>query len=351
MIDAWRGLAALGVVFFHLGVGNSLNLGHNSVMVFFVISGYCIAASGESCRRNNVGPGGYMWRRLRRIYPPYFFSICFFVVTRLVKVEAGMGDQLSHSILVWIQNLTLTQWFTLLRNPRTYAFDNPALLIAGYWSLCYEEQFYIVIGLILFGAIYFKKPMLTGIVVLMVPALVWNFTHPSITYGFFLDYWIAFALGSLVFYRLCKASSFEARACIDLTIVCLLIVSLIKGGSSHTDNHRLVYSEWIVTTVFALVLIYARSLDRWFRKSMLGVLLCGFGLITYSLYLTHQCLLHASSIAADKLILLGIPRFTEFPVRVILICIVAAVFWYFCERPFLNKPLSNRSPMLPRNGV
>jgi peptidoglycan/LPS O-acetylase OafA/YrhL len=163
MIEAWRGLAALGVVIFHIGIGTSLNLGHNSVMVFFVISGYCIAASAESCKRNNIGPRGYMWRRLRRIYPPYFFSICFFIATRLIKVEAGLGDQFSRSVVVWIQNLTLTQWFTLLRHPRTYAFDNTSLLIAGYWSLCYEEQFYIVMGLILFGAIYFRKSMLAGL--------------------------------------------------------------------------------------------------------------------------------------------------------------------------------------------
>jgi peptidoglycan/LPS O-acetylase OafA/YrhL len=82
MLDAWRGLAALGVVLYHLGLyhlglGMTFDLGHASVMVFFVISGYCIAASAESCRRNNVGPGGYVWRRVRRIYPPYFFPFCF----------------------------------------------------------------------------------------------------------------------------------------------------------------------------------------------------------------------------------------------------------------------------------
>src|SRR5580704_14100421 len=97
MVDAWRGLAALGVVCYHLGFesGTDFDLGHACVMVFFVISGYCIAASTESCRRNQVGPGRYMWRRVRRIYPPYFFAICFFAATRLLKMRVGLGEQLS----------------------------------------------------------------------------------------------------------------------------------------------------------------------------------------------------------------------------------------------------------------
>ena len=290
-----------------------------------------------------------MWRRVRRIYPPYFFSICFYVATRFVKVQAGWGNQLSRSVVVWIENLTMTQWFHLLRHPVPYAYDNPSLFIAGYQSLNYEEQFYIVMGLLLFSTIYFRKSMLAGNVAVMIPALVWNITHPSISYGSFLDYGVAFALGSLVFYRLCKASSFAERACIDLTFLSLLIVSLYRGGASQATGPRLVYSEWIVTTVFALVLVYARSWDLRFRGSKLGILLCGFGLISYSLYLTHQCVLHASSIVASQLNHLVLPRFSEFPTRVIVICTVGAVFWYFCERPFLNKPLPNRASARPRS--
>jgi peptidoglycan/LPS O-acetylase OafA/YrhL len=119
MVDAWRGLAALGVVCYHLGVGPGwdFDLGHACVMVFFVISGYCIAASTESCRRNQVSPGGYMWRRVRRIYPPYFFAICFFAATRLVKMQMGMSGELSTSLVAWLQNLTMTQWFSLVFHP------------------------------------------------------------------------------------------------------------------------------------------------------------------------------------------------------------------------------------------
>ena len=72
----------------------------------------------------------------------------------------------STSPVVWINNLTMTQWLGLVFHP-THPFDNPTLFVAGYWSLNYEEQFYLVMGLIMFGATYFKKSMLAPIVALM----------------------------------------------------------------------------------------------------------------------------------------------------------------------------------------
>ena len=125
MVDAWRGLAALGVVFAHLNIRVGFSLGDACVMVFFVISGYCIAAATFSCQRNNLGPAGYMWRRVRRIYPPYFFAVCFFVVTRLVKLRLGMGDELPRSLMVWIQNLSVTQWLSFISASNVIAWIQP----------------------------------------------------------------------------------------------------------------------------------------------------------------------------------------------------------------------------------
>ena len=337
-LDAWRGLAALGVVLFHLGIGSQIALGHASVLVFFVISGYCIAASAESCRRNQVGPVGYMWRRLRRIYPPYFFSLVYFLLTRFVKVRAGMGDQISHSVTIWVQNLTLTQWLSLVRHPAASPFDNPTLFIAGYWSLNYEEQFYIVVGLLLVAATYLRSSLLPPIVWLVLPAFLWNVFHPAISYGFFLEYWVAFALGSVVFYRLCRLGADRRRVWIDAGIVLLLAFSVFE---SHTQSLqvRSVYFEWIVACSFSLVLLYTRRWDQKFAASWPGRILRVFGLTSYSLYLTQQCNLGASSILAGRLIRWGVPASLEVPIRLVFICAAGIAFWYCCERPFLNKAL------------
>jgi len=337
------------VVLYHIGgLELRIDVGHVCVMIFFVISGYCIAASADSCQRNGVGPAGYMWRRIRRIYPPYFFALCFFAATRLMKIQAGLGNQLSPSVGLWIQNLTMTQWFTLVRHPLSCAYNNQSLFVAGFWSLNYEEQFYIVVGLILFGAIYFRKSLLVGISLLMLPAFIWNVLYPSMSYGFFLEYWVAFGMGALVFFRLCKSESHRTRMAIDAVLLLFFLVSLLQGGASHTHSPRSVYFEWLVTSSFALIMICGRRLDRRFKQSWLGWALSGLALISYSMYLTHQCQMRAASVVSSRLIGWGLPGFLSFPVQVAFICTLSTIFWYFCERPFLNKPLNAKSIHRPQ---
>ena len=339
MVDAWRGLASLGVVFAHLGVRVGFSLGNACVLIFFVISGYCIAAATFSCQRHSIGPMGYMWRRVRRIYPPYFFAVCLFVATRIVKSQVGMGNEIPRSLLGWIQNLTMTQWLSLLIHPTSSPASNPTLFVSVFWSLNYEEQFYIVMGLLMFITIYRNKEMLTAIILLMVPAFIWNLYHPSRFYGLFLEYWIPFALGTLVFYRLCKKDNVRTRTAIDFGLALLLIFSLYRNVTMHLGDDS-VYFEWVVTSSFALVLIYLRRLDKRFKANILGRVLCSFGLISYSLYLTHQSNVRVSELFAKSLNSWGMPQTLGMLAKASVMCSGAAVFWYFCERPFLNRPLS-----------
>ena len=50
--------------------------------------------------------------------------------------------QLPSTITAWIQTLTLTQWISLAGHPASYAAENKSLVVAAFWSLNYEEQFY-----------------------------------------------------------------------------------------------------------------------------------------------------------------------------------------------------------------
>jgi len=74
LIDGWRGLAALALCIHHV---TTVWIGGHAVMVFFVISGYCIAASADACQRKGWAFREFMWQRVQRIYPPYLLSIAF----------------------------------------------------------------------------------------------------------------------------------------------------------------------------------------------------------------------------------------------------------------------------------
>jgi peptidoglycan/LPS O-acetylase OafA/YrhL len=236
----------------------------------------------------------------------------------------------------------MTQWFSLVFHPAPHPFDNTTLFVAGFWSLNYEEQFYLVMGLLMFVAVRLQKNMLAAVIGIMIFGFAWNLSHPLVAHGFFWEYWVAFGLGALVFYRLCKIRERKGRLAIDLAIISLLVFAIWGYFGSTTFRWRWMYTEWIVTASFAVMLILLRSWDKTFRSSRLGLVLGAFGLTSYSLYLTHQFNLRASSFFASKLIHLGLPQFSEFFLRMIFCCAVGAVFWYFCERPFLNKPLPSR---------
>jgi len=149
MLDAWRGIAATMVVIHHVA---GIPIGHDAVMLFFVISGYCISASAEVCLTKELAFRTFMWRRVRRIFPPYLLALAFFVATRLLKLAMGGPNDLARTPVEWVQNLTLTQWLTLLFRPTPLAEENPTNFVAAFWSLNYEEQFYLVVALAILPA-------------------------------------------------------------------------------------------------------------------------------------------------------------------------------------------------------
>src|SRR5580704_8054495 len=322
IIDGWRALAALTVVCHHLGLWTRQNAGHMAVLVFFVISGYCIAATSESCLRHSHGFATYMSRRIHRIYPPYFFAVCFYVVSRVVKWRLGGGMQLSPSVPAWVQTLTLTQWLSLIPHPATYATQNPTLFVAAFWSLNYEEQFYLVIGALMVLSVRFGRSILWGVLALIVPALAWNLTHPAVSYGFFLEYWVHFSLGVIVYYRLCRLTRVAARRAIDIGISILVVASAVVWALHEGPgfaSQRSVYAEWFITGTFALFLIAARALDDALAVSWLGAKLITFGTLTYSLYLVHQITQGAADGAARLLLRIGVPRFFMVPIEILAI--------------------------------
>lgn len=79
-LDALRGLAALGVVAWHLGdLAGWLkpSQGYIAVDLFFVMSGFVIAHSYEEKLRNGLSAGAFMSLRLIRLYPYYLLATLF----------------------------------------------------------------------------------------------------------------------------------------------------------------------------------------------------------------------------------------------------------------------------------
>ena len=341
-LDSWRGLAAVAVVVHHaLGI----MVGHIAVMLFFVISGYCITASAESCLKKEMGFGQYMWRRIRRIYPPYLFSVFYYVATRAVKIMLmGENDLNRFSAIAWVQNLTLTQWFSLMHWPMADAADNRTNMVAVYWSLNYEEQLYLIVAVMMAISLVWVGSFLRLFFSLAAVVAVLNVMFPQVCIGLFTDYWVHFAVGSLVYCRLTKVHGRRGRLAIDGVIGLIMAGSAWAWWLSGIDwsSSRRIYHEWFVVSAFAGLLILLRPLDQVFSGAWVGRQLGRLGLISYSLYLIHQCNLQLVEMFVGVVTGHRSVGYLQSALVIVMHIAVAVVFWYFCERPFLNKPVATQ---------
>ena len=342
-LDAWRGLAALGVVLTHVtrnrfGVEHEWIVGHECVLLFFVISGYCITSSSEAIR--SAGFRSFMRRRIRRIYPPYVFALLFYAITRFAKaVIRHVSLPASWSALTWVQNLTMTQWLSMLASPGSMPWHNPVNLVPAFWSLQHEEQFYIISGLLLMAAPVLR---LTAILVMMALSLLWITVAPLFTetpyHGVFLEMWFYFGLGSIVFYRLCRFEHAAARRFVDVALgtglgaVALLWLFARSGAWPSATALRHV----VVVLGFAVLLVGLRPIDAWVTTRTWFRPLMALGVVTYSLYLVHQF----NVVFVAELVRRVVPDrwlAVSIAAQVGLHVLIATSFWCFFERPYVNR--------------
>lgn len=214
----WRGVACLLIVVYHSILYRPV-FGQNFVFgflrqfwvgvpVFFVISGYCITASAETLRRNPVPVRKFFWRRFHRIFPPYWIwfgimAISVYLVETLIASGyfqcASVPPLQEMTKWRWLGNLSLTEmWRTHLTG------ESPTKLFWGpSWTLCYEEQFYVVMGLILLFARRWIFRAATLISLVVIAGAVFISGYDQKTYGTFLNcQWLAFAAGVLAYHAL-----------------------------------------------------------------------------------------------------------------------------------------------------
>lgn len=363
-LDHLRGIAAIGIVLHH-SAQIDFGLGTGRVLLFFVISGYCIAASAESCRRRGMSGWQFLARRFHRIYPPYFFALLFWVGTRLVKRYTGGGNDLDHTLLAWVQNFTLTQWVTIAVEPAVHPAANKTLFVAAFWSLCYEEQFYLIVALLFGLTACFKRLRMWAMILSLVPlAIAWGLASPVYVRGLFYEYWVSFALGALAFYRLSVIKDRRWLWVIDLSVGLLTAAALLGlrlDPRVPEDLERSKWHEWLIAGVFYIILVVLRPVDRHVAKTGLLAPLRAIGRITYSLYLIHQFNLTLVYGAATRIIRIVKPGYIppadphlrpwyDIALQILLHIGLATVFWLFCEFPFLNRPTVG-TPGKARAGV
>lgn len=148
-LDGLRGIAILAVFFRHYAgglektasstglhvLGMLFNFGWSGVDLFFVLSGFLITGILYDTQGT---PGYYKTfyaRRVLRIFPPYYLlAVIYLVLTQVLAAHWRWGHL---SFLVYLGYPAALIWPALNE-------VSPMVHITHLWSLCAEEQFYMI---------------------------------------------------------------------------------------------------------------------------------------------------------------------------------------------------------------
>jgi peptidoglycan/LPS O-acetylase OafA/YrhL len=352
-IDGLRGVAALGVVFYHVDVGARLSYGdwtpawvtwllHQGALgvdVFFVISGFVIAYSVRAATYTPAFLGVFALRRFIRLDPPYWAAIALEIalIELTLRLGAGSGSIGLPSVQQILAHVVYAQHVLGLGD-----------IVPVFWTLCYEIQFYLFfVGALVLGRslrislhdrIDVRALGLAALGLLFVVSVLtrYNLLWVHIPLWLALNRWFQFFLGVLVWWVV--AQKIRAR----YLIAAWAFLAAIVAGSGQSPMQALPIA------VSALLWIsYARDQMASFLSARPWQFL---GAISYSLYLFHSSIGWRVVRAPDVLLRLELPPLAILGVYLAAIAsaiLFSWVAWQIWERPFQRLSRSARLSLLP----
>ncbi|MGH7991306.1 MAG: acyltransferase family protein [Limisphaerales bacterium] len=358
-LDGIRGLAILMVVCFHYCSGLSgrsalaifandvISFGWTGVDLFFVLSGFLIGGMLIDHRDS----GGYFKtfyiRRVCRIWPVYFLWIGAFLALR-----AALSSQASSS---WYSETFVPihpfwNYFLFLQNfwMKFGAGDAPWTSVT--WSLCIEEQFYLVMPLIIWIVSPRKLPALLATLVALVFLYRCYLDIHSRAYVYVLT---SCRVDSLIIGVLCawlvrnpRLENLIRRRCDWLYLIFVILscgmayfVFSRRGGDANSFDVCTWGFTWIALFYASLLLLAITDKSGWLGRFMRNPLLRHFATISYCVYLIHMQVLtfinflffHKLSIPETNFtnglaIVLGLPT----------TWLLAVSSWIYVERPIIE---------------
>ncbi|WP_082717423.1 MULTISPECIES: acyltransferase family protein [unclassified Burkholderia] len=286
-IDGLRAIAVMAVVLAHAGFAG-FSGGFIGVDIFFVISGFVVANSilGD-LSRGQFSFSAFYARRARRLAPALYLMLIATFCFSILFVFPEDTFKLAKNILA-----VATMTSNIYLSKQTGYFDGRAAdqPLLHTWSLSVEEQFYLVLPVLLFLLRRRSRATLIGVLAgsaLASLALAVTFHHLDSPGAYYFAQYRAFEflVGVLLAVVGCKRQTKPHALYDTLLIAGLAIVAAgVLGASREAQFPGL---GALLPCVAASLIIFAGRRAR-FSSPILANPVCVFlGRISYPIYLWH----------------------------------------------------------------
>jgi peptidoglycan/LPS O-acetylase OafA/YrhL len=281
--------------------------------IFFVLSGFCIAASLDSLLARGKSTTEFLAKRLWRTFPPYWTSLALFSATTLLLDALGSTHLYRGDFGLVLQSprgLDFSQWvgnLSLSENWRSHFWgsgSHPVVEVA--WTLGLQEQFYFVCFAValLSRARFFQSLAWLSVGVVLVRLVAIDIGETERLRGLFFELWYQFAVGLAVYWRLRHARSSRERLAVDLGLVSLAVWTIARADRS---------GFW--AAVAGLAITWGARWDARLADLSLLAPLRSVGRRCFSIYLAHMPALAVGAGCLQR----GLPGAEDFLVRLLIV--------------------------------
>ncbi|RCK57176.1 acyltransferase family protein [Microbacterium sorbitolivorans] len=289
-IQALRTLAVMSVMLYHLWP-NRLTGGFVGVDIFFVISGYLITSHlvRERAKTGRIALGKFWARRASRLLPASLLVLALVGVATLIWVPNALWPQFFGDITasaLYVQN-----WHLLLGSVDYLAADNLASPVQHFWTLSAEEQFYVLLPLLLvvsmwlFRKLPWRAVMFVAIAVATLASFVFSVAQmnaaPSAAYFSTLTRAWEFGAGALLAFAPAIAGRVRGSVVSGAGIALILVsVFAYSGATPFPGATALLPVAGTVLAIWGGAPSLLADVGRFTPVAMIGR-------VSYAIYLWH----------------------------------------------------------------
>ncbi|AIG26034.1 acetyltransferase [Brevibacillus laterosporus] len=346
-LDGIRALAVLVVVAYHFGWRGASG-GLLGVNVFFVLSGYLIMdlLVEEYRSKGRIDLKRFWFRRARRLLPALLLML---LVVSVILFISDSSRFVSIRGDIWAAIMYMSNWYFIYHDVSYFESFGPASPFGHLWSLAVEEQFYLLLPLLLFGIIRFTNPTCGKLALYLLIGAAVSFgtmvllydpnTDPSRVYygtdtrafGFLIGAALALAWPSRIL-----ATPLSRKGTVVLDVVGAIGGAIVAYMIVFTGE----YDEWlyrggmvVLSVAAALVIAAAVSPFTTVSKLLAWKPLRWVGQRSYGIYLLHYPIIVLTAPANPNMkagLLLQL-------VLLVVMIWLAALSYKFVESPFVES--------------